>query len=67
MFRCLSACLTVLLCCLKYNKVAYTTSGVDVGFDLTLGQSQSQDEIVNGNFCGNFGVRQKFDLHRVDK
>ena len=67
MFRCLTDGLTVLLCCLKSNKVAYTTSGADVGFDPTLGQSQSQDEIVNGNLCGNFGVRQKFGLHRVDK
>ena len=38
-----------------------------MGFDPTQVQSQSQDEIVNAAFCGNFGVRQNFGLHRVDK
>ena len=70
-FRCLSDGLTVQLCCLRRNKMVwdefYTTSGVNVGSDPTLGQSQSQDEIVNAVFGGNFGVRQKFGLHRVDK
>ena len=70
MSRCLTDAQTMLLWCLKWSKVVwdefYTTSGVNVGFDPILGQSQSQDEIVNAAFCGNF-VRQNFGLHRVDK
>ena len=39
----------------------YISLGAYVGYDPNQGQSQSQD------FCGNFGVRQNFGLHRVDK
>ena len=44
---------------------SYPTSGADVGSDPT--QVKSQDVIINADFSGNFGVHQKFDLHRVDK